>query len=533
MKKQMILAMMASVAILAACSDDDNGSGNPGPGPAPSGVYETGLVFGEKEGSDSVYYIGNGDKHFPAPKGDYVLNASRKYKLRGWVYIEDGSTITIPAGTVIRGDKQTQAALIIERGGQIFARGTASKPIVFTSEEAPGNRRPGDWGGLILCGRASNNKGEQQIEGGPRSYHGGGSNPVDTDNSGVLSYVRVEFAGFPFQTDKEINGITFGSVGSGTTVDHLQVSYSNDDSFEWFGGSVSCKYLVAYHGWDDDFDTDNGFSGNLQFLLGVRDPRIADKSLSNGFESDNNSDGSDEEPYTTARFCNVTLIGPMAQDDAFFNTSYDVSNPGAAYIDGGGLFPNNGSRLGQYQAGVQVRRNSRLSLQNAVIAGYPVGVIIENDKLAGTQENATSTGSTFKNVFLAGYQDNAADTKFDNKTAQSFGILGSDINKKWQDSRSSDGKTFTEGQKSFSHEYLLAAGRGNQFYASIDDLMLNQPNSLLSNPNYGPKSGSPLLSVAAADGFTDSGFAGAFKSDAEADNWMAGWTSFTPQTTVY
>ena len=163
MKKQMILAMMASVAILAACSDDDNGSGNPGPGPAPSGVYETGLVFGEKEGSDSVYYIGNGDKHFPAPKGDYVLNASRKYKLRGWVYIEDGSTITIPAGTVIRGDKQTQAALIIERGGQIFARGTASKPIVFTSEEAPGNRRPGDWGGLILCGRASNNKGEQQI----------------------------------------------------------------------------------------------------------------------------------------------------------------------------------------------------------------------------------------------------------------------------------------------------------------------------------------------------------------------------------
>ena len=105
MKKQMILAMMASVAILAACSDDDNGSGNPGPGPAPSGVYETGLVFGEKEGSDSVYYIGNGDKHFPAPKGDYVLNASRKYKLRGWVYIEDGSTITIPsAGRLGRTD---------------------------------------------------------------------------------------------------------------------------------------------------------------------------------------------------------------------------------------------------------------------------------------------------------------------------------------------------------------------------------------------------------------------------------------------
>lgn len=308
-----------------------------------------------------------------------MLNASRKYKLRGWVYIEDGSTITIPAGTVIRGDKQTQAALIIERGGQIFARGTASKPIVFTSEEAPGNRRPGDWGGLILCGRASNNKGEQQIEGGPRSYHGGGSNPVDTDNSGVLSYVRVEFAGFPFQTDKEINGITFGSVGSGTTVDHLQVSYSNDDSFEWFGGSVGCKYLVAYHGWDDDFDTDNGFSGNLQFLLGVRDPRIADKSLSNGFESDNNSDGSDEEPYTTARFCNVTLIGPMGQDAAFYNQSASTENPGA-YINAGEMFPNNGSGLGQFQAGVQIRRNSRISLYNSIVTGWPVALMIEKDK---------------------------------------------------------------------------------------------------------------------------------------------------------
>ena len=410
MKKQMILAMMASVAILAACSDDDNGSGNPGPGPAPSGVYETGLVFGEKEGSDSVYYIGNGDKHFPAPKGDYVLNASRKYKLRGWVYIEDGSTITIPAGTVIRGDKQTQAALIIERGGQIFARGTASKPIVFTSEEAPGNRRPGDWGGLILCGRASNNKGEQQIEGGPRSYHGGGSNPVDTDNSGVLSYVRVEFAGFPFQTDKEINGITFGSVGSGTTVDHLQVSYSNDDSFEWFGGSVGCKYLVAYHGWDDDFDTDNGFSGNLQFLLGVRDPRIADKSLSNGFESDNNSDGSDEEPYTTARFCNVTLIGPMGQDAAFYNQSASTENPGA-YINAGEMFPNNGSGLGQFQAGVQIRRNSRISLYNSIVTGWPVALMIEKDK---GDSPAAATAGLFEisNVHFSGY-DKALES-FDN-----------------------------------------------------------------------------------------------------------------------
>lgn len=539
--KKISLMLMAALAMLAVSCDDkndggDNGGGDNGGGGSGSGNEEVYTTLGTQQSKDNAgnllantYDLGNGNQEY-AFKGDVTLDASKKYLLRGWVYITEGSSITIPAGTVIFGDKDTKAALIIERGGKIHATGTADKPIIFTSEQPAGSRKPGDWGGLIICGKAKNNLNEMQIEGGPRTKHGGSD---DADNSGELQYVRVEFAGYPFKTDQEINGITFGSVGSGTKIDHLQVSYSNDDSYEWFGGTVDCKYLVAYHGWDDDFDTDNGFSGKVQYALGVRHPKIADQSLSNGFESDNNADAKTVEPYTTTRFCNVTLVGPMAQDGAFFNTSYDVSNPGTAYIDGGGLFPNNGSRLGQYQAGVQVRRNSRLSLQNAVIAGYPVGVIIENDKLAGTQENATNTGSTFKNVFLAGYQDNAADTKFGNKTAQSFGILGSDINKKWQDSRSSDGKTFTEGQKSFSHEYLLAAGRGNQFYATIDDLMLNQPNSLLSNPNYGPKSGSPLLSVAAADGFADSGFAGAFKSDAEADNWMAGWTSFTPQTNVY
>ena len=88
----------------------------------------------------------------------------------------------------------------------------------------------------------------------------------------------MEFAGYPFDTDKEINGVTFGSVGSGTQIDHIQVSYSNDDSFEWFGGSANCSYLVAYKGWDDDFDTDNGFDGEVSYCLSVRDPRIADTS---------------------------------------------------------------------------------------------------------------------------------------------------------------------------------------------------------------------------------------------------------------
>ncbi len=157
-----------------------------------------------------------------------------------------------------------------------------------------------------------------QIEGGPRTTHGGSDN---ADCSGALSYVRCEFAGYPFKEDQEINAITFGSVGSATQIDHVQVSYSNDDSYEWFGGAVNAKYLVSYHTWDDDFDTDNGFCGKVQFCLGVRHPRIADTSASNGFESDNNGEGSATSPFTSCVFSNVTFVGPVGQDAAFSNTS--------------------------------------------------------------------------------------------------------------------------------------------------------------------------------------------------------------------
>ena len=221
-----------------------------------TGVQTCALPIYNSENANGAQ-IGNGDAEFVFT-GKQTLKKGT-YLLKGWVYIANGAELTIEPGTVIKGDKQTKASLICERGGKLIAKGSATEPIVFTSEEAPGSRKPGDWGGIIICGKAKNNQTEMQIEGGPRTKHGGDN---DADNSGVLSYVRIEFAGYPFQTDQEINGLTLGSVGSGTQIDHVQVSYSNDDSYEWFGGTVNCKYLVAFHGWDDDFDTDNGFSGD-------------------------------------------------------------------------------------------------------------------------------------------------------------------------------------------------------------------------------------------------------------------------------
>lgn len=494
-KWQMLLWVLSAFMVVACSNEKDDDKDEEGSNLSDI-LFENGTQLGS--GADEMEINGN----YKLPKGVYVM--------KGWLYITNGSSLEIEPGTVIKGDKNTMATLIAEPGGKLIAKGTKDEPIVFTSNQPAGSRRPGDWGGIVLCGRAVNNQGKMTIEGGLRTEHGGSD---DTDNSGVLSYVRVEFAGYPYGVDQEINGVTFGSVGSGTQVDHVQVSYSNDDSFEWFGGAVNCKYLVAYHGWDDDFDTDNGFSGKVQFCLGVRNPGIADQSISNGFESDNNANGTTQAPFTQAVFSNVTFVGPMGQDEAFQNTT--------DYIKGAGLNPNNGSRLGQFQAAMQIRRNSHLSCFNSVALGFPVGLIVENDKGSQTQDAATQGDLKINHVVFAG-----------------MGILGSDKNKSLAGGLCTDGSNVDASQTAFSETYFKTA-TGNVAYARIGELKLSQPNSLKNNPNYGPLSGSPLLNAAdfsdilLSSGFDRVSYIGAFASDATADNWMAGWTNFDPQNTVY
>ena len=499
----MMCAAIAMGSLMSACSsddDDDNGGGGGGeeqkdPEVTYKGTtaYSEGLVF--NNGTE----LGNGSQNYHLT-GTVTLTKGT-YLLKGWVYVDKGAKLYIPAGTIIKGDKQTMAAIIIEPGGYAEMKGTKEEPIVMTSEEAPGNRKPGDWGGLIICGNAKNNEGTKQIEGGPTTIYGGDN---DADNSGIYQYIRVEFAGYPFETDKEINGITFGSVGSGTTIDHLQVSYSSDDSYEWFGGSVNCKYLVAYKGWDDEFDTDNGFSGNVEYCLSIRDPRIADTSQSNGFESDNNASGAETEPFTTANFKHVTFIGPMtAKNTDFENTS--------AYITAGDVFPTSGAKLGLFQSAMQIRRSSKLNVENALAVGYPIGLIVDGEK-GSTPKYAKEGGFTLKNIIFAG-----------------MGVVGSDGNKIYEDHLSTDGKTIADATRvSFSHEFFVNDGTfGTTYSNSINNKVMEESALGLTDPaktgqNYCP-------STAISDG--NGGYIGAFKD--ASDNWLEGWTNFDPQNTVY
>lgn len=497
------MGILAMAFTMSACSSDDENADTPQSGvnwTTNGGLKACDHVLftadGDANVNDNGTQIGNGDQEFVFTGKQTIKKGT--YILKGWVYIADGAELTIEPGTVIRGDKQTKASLIAERGGKLIAQGTATEPIVFTSEEAKGNRRPGDWGGIILCGKAKNNKSEMQIEGGPRTKHGGND---DADNSGVLSYVRIEFAGYPFQTDQEINGLTLGSVGSGTKIDHVQVSYTNDDSYEWFGGTVNCKYLVAYKGWDDDFDTDNGFSGKVQFGLSVRDSKIADVSQSNSFESDNNADGSNSEPHTSAVFSNMTLVGPMATDASFVND--------ASYINGGNYYPNNGSSLGKFQAAMHIRRDTHLNCFNSVAIGWPIGIIIDNEK-GDTQGAATAGNLKLENIWLA-----------------NVNAVGTDFNKIYVDGLYNyETKQVDESQPSFSSTFFKAQS-GNKFYEAA--------TGWFDTTGYIPTSGSPLLSAAAftnslLSGFDQVSYIGAF---AAGDTWLDGWTNFDPQNTDY
>jgi hypothetical protein len=324
-----------------------------------------------------------------------TLTPDTNYVLRGFVYVNSGATLTINAGTRIVGDTTALgSALFILRGARINAIGTAAAPIVFTSQRTPGNRSPGDWGGLVIVGNArANRTGNVIVEGSNGSVVG--ANPagivytggtVDNDNSGTMRYVRVEFAGYATLTDAELNSFTFGAVGSGTTLEYLQALAGLDDHFEWFGGAVNGKWLVSYESGDDHFDGSEGYRGLNQFLIGLQTtfitPRAGAGAVSTdpqGFEIDGcngggcvapsganaQSAGRDEGLYNMNVFANFTMIGVPAG-----TTVPGSGGVGAVFRRGTGGYYINGVIARWSRGGISLRdstSNNRFVVDSLIV----------------------------------------------------------------------------------------------------------------------------------------------------------------------
>ncbi len=245
---------------------------------------------------------------------DMTLTANRQYLLRGGVFIggrnnENTATLTIEPGVHIYGEKSTYGMLVIRRGSQIMAEGTADSPIVMTSDQAEGSRARSDWGGLIVNGNATLNTGETaEGEGGTGTY--GGTN--DADNSGVIRYVRIEFAGREISPENELNGLALQGVGNGTTVEYVQIHMNKDDGIEFFGGTVNAKYIYVTGAADDSFDLTDGWRGHGQFWAGQQYGDDADQ----GFEMDSNGEDNEAEPYSYPTVYNFTIVGDRQGEES-------------------------------------------------------------------------------------------------------------------------------------------------------------------------------------------------------------------------
>ncbi len=389
----------------------------------------------------------------------------------GFVYVTNNSTLTIEPGTLIKGNA---SSLVITRGSKIMAEGTSARPIVFTSWKAAGQRAPGDWGGVLILGRAPINDpaGQRLAEGGIDPVKGFYGGTDVNDNSGSFRYCRIEFAGIAYQPNSETNGLTCGAVGLGTTIDHVQVSFGGDDAFEFFGGTVNATHLITYRGVDDEFDTDYGYSGRIQFALSLRDSTFADVSGSNGFESDNDATGTTNAPLTRSVLSNFTIVGPKRTLGTTVHTNY--------------------------KRAAHIRRSSSQCLYNSVLMGYPTGLKIEGQT---TANNATNGSLQWKNNIIAGCP----------QSIDSAGLTGINV-LNWYNNNS------------------------NSTLTNVSDLMLANAYNW-TNPDFRPGTGSPALSGADFSApnlnnsfFTTTTYKGAFDGTTD---WTDCWANWDPQNTPY
>lgn len=280
--------------------------------------------------------------------GEVVLDASTVYKLTGKLQVNSGATLTIPAGTVIQGTGGTKAYIAIAQGGKINVNGTAAKPVIMTSGLA--TKGAGDWGGLVICGKAPINRvtggaSTAQSEVADLTYGG----TISNDNSGSIKYLRIEYAGAAYNTEKEFNGLSFFGVGSGTVVENVQAFHGADDGFEFFGGSVNTTNLIAIGNEDDQFDWTEGWNGTNTNWYG----KLNFGKGNRGIEADNFELGFANTPIANPTITNITLIGPGSAADATIYTE---------------------------NQGIKLRRGTKGLISNVVLSGWKTGIDVENDE---------------------------------------------------------------------------------------------------------------------------------------------------------
>jgi hypothetical protein len=248
-----------------------------------------------------------------------VLSKKNTYLLVGTVYVINDAVLTIESGTVIRGDKTSCGTLVITKGAKILAEGTETDPIIFTSNSAIKDRKPGDWGGIILLGDAPINKiggvNNLDFDLDPNYSSYGGQNAKS--NSGVLKFVRIEYSGRKFNALKELNGLSMAGIGKETKIEYVQISFSNDDSFECYGGDIKMSNLISYRATDDDFDFTQGVQCKISNSLAIRNPFSSDSSGSRCFEIDSydKSDNSFLPNYYTKVIANnITLYNSQSNN---------------------------------------------------------------------------------------------------------------------------------------------------------------------------------------------------------------------------
>lgn len=294
--------------------------------------------------------------------GEVVLNAGTVYKLTGKIQVNDGATLTIPAGTVIEGVGGTSAYIAVAQGGKIFVNGTSTNPVIMTSGLSTKNA--GDWGGLVICGKAPINRvtggaSTAQSEVADLTYGG----TISNDNSGSIRYLRIEYAGAAFNSEKEFNGLSFFGVGSGTIVEYVEAYHGSDDGFEFFGGTVNTTGLISIGNEDDQFDWTEGWSGTNTNWYGKLDFGKGNR----GIEADNFEFGFANTPIANPTITNMTLIGPGSTADAV-------------------VYPEND--------GLKLRRGTKGIFTNLVLSNWKTGFNVEHDEciaaVAATTLKATN-----------------------------------------------------------------------------------------------------------------------------------------------